>query len=114
MLNKKNRISRDLFQNIYKKGVKISNNSLIIIYLTSSLKKTKISFVAPKSVSKKAVIRNKLKRRGKYFFLKHQNKIKDNHNIIVIFKKEVLKFSYKELEEVLLNSFKKAELGFRR
>jgi ribonuclease P protein component len=110
MLPKKNKILKQSFKPLCRKGKKIDNFALIFIFSLSHIKKNKISFIIPNSVSKKATVRNKLKRKGKFVFLKHQSQFKNYYNIIVIFKKEVLKLSYKQLEKLLIDVFKIAKI----
>ena len=64
MLSKKNRLKKNKdFNKIFKKGKKINEEVLLLIILKNNLKETKVGVVINKKVSKKAVIRNKIKRR---------------------------------------------------
>jgi len=107
MLPKENRISKILFRLIYPRTKKINKSAFILAFSLSGEGRNRISFVVPKSVSKKSTIRNKLKRWGKSIFLNHQPGFKCCYVIIVIFKKEALALSYKKLEELFLEALKK-------
>ncbi len=65
MLSKKNRTDKKAVEKIFKKGVFLGSDNLILKYTKEdSQNKPQISFIAPKGVAKKAVDRNKLRRRG--------------------------------------------------
>ncbi len=69
MLPKKNRVDKKLFEFILQKGKFINSPNLSFKFLKDkTLTTPRISFVVPKSVTKSAVKRNLLRRRG-YFVL---------------------------------------------
>lgn len=111
MLPKKNRISKHLFKEaISKKRRVISNVFFTFVFGESSFKNSKISFIIPSSVSKKSTVRNKIKRRGKFIFLKNQNKFRGFYNIFVFFKKKSIDLTYKELKKYLVEAFEKSKI----
>jgi len=76
MLSKNNRINKKLTERVFKEGKFINSPNLTLKFLI--FKKTekentlpRISFIVPKTVSKKAVDRNLLRRRGYFIFKKH-------------------------------------------
>jgi len=66
MLPKKNRLDRKSIEKVFKDGKFINAPNLSLKYFTArtTLAETRIAFIAPKTVSKKAVERNLLRRRG--------------------------------------------------
>jgi ribonuclease P protein component len=65
MLPKKNRADKKTIEEIFKKGRFVASSNLTLKYIkTDPLLPFNISFVVPKTVSKSAVIRNLLRRRG--------------------------------------------------
>ena len=65
MLKKKNRVDKNNIDLIFKKGLFLNSPNLTFKYIASSNNKDyQISFIAPKSVAKLAVVRNKLRRQG--------------------------------------------------
>ncbi len=62
MLPKKHRITKILFQTIMKEGLFVSGSVFTLRYIRANT--PSFAFVAPKSLSKKAIIRNKLRRQG--------------------------------------------------
>jgi len=76
MISKQNRVDKKLIDQIFKTGRFISSSNLTFKFTSSPtpllIKErgaTKIAFIVSKTVSKKAVVRNLLRRRG-YFILK--------------------------------------------
>ena len=64
MLPKINRIKKKKdFEIIFKKGASFKNNLFILRFLKNSLGKNRFGFVVSQKVSKKAVVRNKVRRR---------------------------------------------------
>jgi len=64
MLPKKNRADRKSVERIFKEGRYVNSNNLTLKFIQIESAYPQISFVVPKTVSKKAVIRNLLRRRG--------------------------------------------------
>ncbi|OGI95508.1 hypothetical protein A2917_03055 [Candidatus Nomurabacteria bacterium RIFCSPLOWO2_01_FULL_42_17] len=67
MLPKKNRVSTNEVDKIFKEGKFLNSPNLTFKYIRNQRnqdKEIKISFIAPKSVAKLAVTRNLLRRRG--------------------------------------------------
>lgn len=64
MLLKKNRADRKAVEKIFKEGKFVNSQNLTLKFIKTESVYPQISFVAPKTVSKKAVIRNLLRRRG--------------------------------------------------
>jgi ribonuclease P protein component len=88
MLPKKNRASKKDVDEIFKDGSFFNSPNLTFKFL---IKKgttgIRISFISPKSISKKAVIRNKLRRIGYRALKKHQNLFPAGLIGVFIFKK---------------------------
>lgn len=64
MLPKRNRLDKKTIEIIFKKGKFVVSPSLTLKFLIVKENRKQISFVVPKTVSKKAVDRNLLRRRG--------------------------------------------------
>lgn len=64
MLARKFRLRKNSdFQKLYKKGRRFTSPNLAFYYLPTNLENSQIGFVVSKKVSKKSVVRNKLRRR---------------------------------------------------
>ncbi len=69
MLSKRNRTNKKLVEKIFKEGRFINSPNLTLKFIKENTIVPQISFITPKLVSKKAVDRNLLRRRG-YFILR--------------------------------------------
>lgn len=69
MLSKKNRVNKKDIDILFKTGKSVFSPNLTFKFLITLKNERKISFIAPKSVAKSAVDRNRLRRLG-YFVLK--------------------------------------------
>ncbi|MFA6586134.1 MAG: ribonuclease P protein component [Candidatus Paceibacterota bacterium] len=72
MFPKKNRNDRKTIEQIFKSGRFVNSSNLTFKFVKTNDNQRKISFITPKTVSKSAVVRNLLRRRGyavlkKYF-----------------------------------------------
>lgn len=93
------------FSLTFRRGKKIDSRSFRAIILRTSLPCTRIAVVAAKSVEKKAVVRNRLRRRIREYIKKYVEGNQNSYNIIFLLKKEITKTTrsglYKELDEKL-------------
>jgi ribonuclease P protein component len=64
MLPKKNRLDRKTLEEVFKTGQFVNTPSLTFKFLLKKDSPTRVSFVVPKTVAKKATVRNELRRRG--------------------------------------------------
>lgn len=110
MLAKKHRINKKLFEEIFKKGKIFSSDYLYIKTLPIPEKHSTFAFVVSSKVAKKAVERNKLKRRARHIVWKMMPEIKKGLSIIIFFKKGVEKMNFSELEKEIKTIFKKAKI----
>ena len=95
MLPKKKRVTKEIFQDIMKNGKMVSGPLFVLRYKAS--KSPQFAFIAPKTVAKQAVSRNKLRRQG-YNSISKNPKIP---NIIGLFfyKKEAKKASFIDIRD---------------
>ena len=85
MLKKENRIIRNKdFDNIFKGGEKIYGKSFNLIIKKNEFNFVRIGIIISNKISKKAVVRNKIKRRIRNIFIKNLANIKENVDIIVV------------------------------
>jgi len=88
MLPKKNRASKKDVDEVFKNGSFINSPNLTFKFLIKKeIFGPRISFISPKSVNKKAVIRNKLRRIGYNIFKKYQKAFPSELVGVFIFKK---------------------------
>jgi ribonuclease P protein component len=84
-----------------------SSSGLSLAIWKSGYIPSRFAVVISGSLIKKAVLRNKTKRRVKAVIFKHLGDLKDGF-AVVVYPKKIL--SFKEAEEELLNLFKKAKI----
>ena len=110
MLSKKNRLKKNKdFNKIFKKGKKINEEVLLLIILKNNLKETKVGVVINKKVSKKAVIRNKIKRRIYNSIRNKLPEIEKGFDFLIIVRPEIKEKSFFEINKIINKSLKKTE-----
>jgi ribonuclease P protein component len=87
MLKKKNRANTPEVEEIFKNGRFLNSANLTFKYLLINNNNKKISFIAPKSVTKLAVKRNLLRRRGYYALRKYIDQFPAGILGVFVFKK---------------------------
>ena len=111
MLSKKNRLDKISFQWVFKKGRRKEFPYFNLIFLKNTdLTENKFGFVVSSKISKKAVVRNKLKRRAKSVVFKILNNLNEPSVSIFIFKKESLNLDFSALFKEIEHSLKEVRL----
>ncbi len=113
MLQKENRLTgEDDFQKIHNKGRFTSDIFLAIKVLSNKLGVTRVGFLVGLKVSKKAVIRNKVKRRLREIFrlLIKDGKLKAGFDVIVLVRPEITEKKYNEIKEAVMRVLEKASM----
>ena len=102
MLPKKRRIERSLFSFVLAEGKKYHSNSLILNVVVNNKIPTKFSFSVSKKILKKAIDRNKYRRRGYSIINKHIKRVKTGYVCFFVFKKESTTVSFDNLEKEIV------------
>jgi len=111
MLSRSNRLTRSKdFQRIYDHGQTYRGSHLMIKVSENKLSTSRFGIVVNKKVSKKAVARNKIKRRIRYLLGKELFQLKPGYDIIVITYPKIRDQAYKIIEENLMEVLRKAKL----
>jgi len=93
MLKKENRANRKTIEQIFQKGAFINSASLAFKFIfDQKLKAPVISFITPKTISKSAVKRNALRRRGYYALENYFNDLPNNIAGVFVFSKKSLEY----------------------
>lgn len=118
MLPKKNRLQKNKdFERVFKKGRFFKEDFLVLKVLFNNLKNSRFGFIVSSKVSKKAVLRNKIKRWLRAAVLSHLEKKADDKteksiDIIIIVKPEQPKIkNFQEVKETINKIFKKAGIS---
>lgn len=112
MLPKKNCLKkRNDFDRIFKRGLKVKEDFLSLRAIRNDSKNnSRFGFIVSQKVSKKAVLRNKIKRRLRALVVTRLSKTKKGLDVILIANPGLEKKDFWELEEILDAAFRRANL----
>ena len=111
MLPKANRLRKKKdFEELFKKGKSFKNNFLTLKIAQNNLKESRFGFIVSQKVSKKAVLRNKIKRRLRDIIKRNIKDIKNGMDVVIIVLTGLEKKSFLEIKEILNILLKKAGL----
>jgi len=107
MLPRHNRLKRTKdFDNTFKKGKTITGKLVFLKIIKNNLDVSRFGFVIGLKISKKAVIRNKIKRQLREIVRKNLPIIKPGFDIVIITKPEIIDKDYQQIKHELENLFK--------
>lgn len=102
MLQKINRLTKKKdFEAVFKNGYPLNGDIIFLKFLKNNLDFSRFGFIVSGKVSKKAVIRNKIKRRLREIIRLKIKDIKNGFDIIIIAKFAIIDKEYQEIKEVL-------------
>jgi ribonuclease P protein component len=111
MLPKRNRLKRKKdFQKVLKNGKGLKEDLLVLKMVKNNLLQSRFGFIVGTKVSKKAVLRNKLKRRLRELVREKIEKIKEGFDIVFIAQPGLEKRDFWQLKDILNKIFLKAKL----
>lgn len=107
-LSRKYRLgSKENFSQVLKEGRKIDSLSFYIKTKKNNLRFSRFGIVVSSFISKKAVVRNKIRRRLSEAIRKNIYNKSNGYNVIFIVKGKILEKNYKEIEREVKEIFKK-------
>lgn len=110
MLPKINRLRKKKeIERVFEKGKRFKEDFLILKITKNTLLQTRVGFVVPQKVSKKATLRNKIKRRLREIVSKKRKKFKKGLDILLIACPGLETKDFWEIDETLNKLFKKAK-----
>ena len=111
MLPSKNRLKKKKeFSAIFKSGRIFNEDGLVMRVKENKMGHSRFAFVVGKGVSKKAVQRNKIKRRMRAALRVFFSQIKKNTDVIFTVRPSLYKASYAEVEEKIKKLLIKSKL----
>ncbi len=112
MLDKKNCLKKKKdFQEIIKKGKKVEKEFLVLKFSENPLKDvTRIGFIVSQKISKKAFLRNKIKRRLREAVKNNLSNMKSGYDLIFFTKKAIKEKDFLEIEKIVKQTLKQAKL----
>jgi ribonuclease P protein component len=97
------------FGYVYKRGKSYADRFLIMYIVPNNSQSNKVGFSVSKKVGN-SVKRNKIKRRLREIFRLNNNDIKKGYNLVFIPRAQISKAEYKDIENSMINLFKKAKI----
>lgn len=111
MFKKVNQLKKDKeFDNVFKHGRSSFNKILGAKAVSNELGNSRFGILVSNKISKKAVARNKIKRRIREIIRLQLAELKPGFDIVIITLPSVLGRSYQEIEEAIHYNFKKLGL----
>jgi ribonuclease P protein component len=110
MLPKINRLKRKKeIERVFKKGEGFKEDFLILKTAKNNFKNSRFAFVVSQKVSKKATLRNKVRRKLRELVKAKVKKIKKGKDLILVAVPGLEKKDFWEIEETVNKLFKKAK-----
>lgn len=99
MLKKENRLrhTKDI-ENVWKNGKTIAGKLVFLKIIKNKKNISRFGFIVSSKISKKAVIRNKIKRQLREIIRHNLDKIKTGIDVTIIAKQEIINKEYQEIK----------------
>lgn len=111
MLPKKNRLKKKKdFERVFKKGRGVKGDFLFVKAIPNDLKETRFGFIVSLKISKKATLRNKVKRSLREIVRSRLPEIKRGFDVVLIARPGLQNNDFSEIEVVVDKIFKKARI----
>ncbi len=111
MLPKENRLKKKKdFEHVFKEGKGVKEDFLFLKFFPNKLKQSRFGVVVSQKISKKAVTRNKLKRRIKKLIELNLPKIKRGKDVVLVALPGLEARDIWEIEKTINNLFKKSKI----
>ncbi len=111
MLPKQNRLTKQSdFDKVNKKGKVCGGRFLILKTAKNNLESSRFAFIVSQKISKKAVVRNKIKRKLREAVKNNLSEIKSGYDIVFFTKKAIEEKNYLEIKKEIENLIYKADL----
>ena len=111
MLSQANRLKKDReFKRVHKEGKFFGSHFLALKIAPNNLKDTRFGIIVGTKVSKKAVDRNKAKRRLREAIRQQLPQIKPGFDVVLMVKPEITSKDYQEIVKTVFGLLKKSRL----
>jgi len=112
MLPKINRIKKKKdFEAIFKKGASFKDGLFILRFIKNGSDKNRFGFIVSQKVSKKATVRNKVRRRLTEIIKAKREEIKNGTDLVLIALPGIEKKEFSEIKDKLNNALIKSKLN---
>ncbi|WP_281673151.1 ribonuclease P protein component [Pseudoramibacter alactolyticus] len=102
------------FNDVFRKGQRFGNRHFQFYYLKNRENTNRLGIIVSKKVSKRAVVRNKIRRRIREAYRLHRGDFKTGYDLIIIAKERCVSTTYAEIEHSLTHLFYKTKLEVSR
>jgi len=110
VLPKKNRVPSFLIPKLLKKGNRVGGNALTLVYKKSNQQKNnRWAFIVPTKACKKAVGRNKIKRRLRNIVARI-NLQKNGFDLVILVNEKLISKKFEQMKAEVKNLLQKAEI----
>lgn len=111
MLKKTNRITKDKeFDRAFKTGQSFYTKVFGLKAADNNLATDRLGILVSTKVSKKAVVRNKIKRQIKEIVQKELPNLKSGKDLVIIVFSQILDKKFEEIKDSVVSAFKKLKL----
>lgn len=109
MLPKLNRLKKKKdFKKVFKSGKGVNLNFIVLKFNKNGLKNSRFGFIVSSKVSKKAVVRNKIKRRLRESVKRKIDDVKGGLDIVLITFPALKNKDFQEIDKIVEKLFKRA------
>ena len=111
-LPKSNRLTRDKdFKNVFDSGETVKDSFLFIKFLKNeSRKSSRFGIVISSKVSKKATVRNRIRRQISEIIRNSLKGVVGNVDVVIVTNSKIINKEFTEIEKVVLKLLKKSEI----
>ncbi len=102
--------SKKDFARLFSRGRPLQGRGMGLKFGANGLPRTRVGFVVSTKVSKKAVVRNRLKRRLREAFRRHLGHLVPGADIVIMARKEAADLPYEEVVRTVTDLLAKARL----
>lgn len=111
MLKKENRIRLDKeFDRVFKAGQSFYGKEMGLKIAKNDLAVSRFGILINTKVSKKAVVRNKIKRQIRAIIEANLSRISNGYDLVIIVFPQILDKNFKEIEKILLSGFSRLKV----
>ena len=111
MLSKAHRLHKEKdFKKTFQKGRSFFTKALGVKVLKNNLKTSRFGIVVSTKISKKAVVRNKVKRQIREVLRSQLDKVKPGYDVVIITLPAIIDKEYVDIEKDLKSAFKKLNI----
>ncbi|WP_078543252.1 ribonuclease P protein component [Litchfieldia alkalitelluris] len=97
------------FQSVFQHGKSTANRQFVVYVLQNELEHFRIGLSVSKKIGN-AVVRNRVKRLVRQFFLEHKELVDQNKDYVIIARKPVAEMDYAEVRSSLQHVLKRAKV----